>query len=127
MCRLGEANAAESKWESRADGNELMWKAGFIVMVVVVVGTESRSFTTTASNWSWSVPRDALVAIALVDRGDGFGLVRAKELHAEQDKRVVRKEVEQGTQFGRHIRDMPEGASWSDDSSGCRSRSCEAV
>lgn len=55
-------------------------KAGFIVMVVVVVETDSRSLATTASNRSRSVPRDALVAITLVDSGDGFGLVRAKEL-----------------------------------------------
>ena len=55
-------------------------KAGFIVMVVAVVETESRSLATTATNRSRSVPRDALVAVTLVDRGDGFGLVRAKEL-----------------------------------------------
>jgi len=49
-------------------------------MVVVVAEADSRSLATTASNRSRSVPRDALVAITLVDRGDGFGLVRAKEL-----------------------------------------------
>jgi len=35
--------------------------------------------------------------------------------------------AEQGTQFGKRIRDMSGGASWNDDSSGCHNRSCEAV
>ena len=55
-------------------------KPGFIVMVVVVVGTESRSLATTASNGSRAVPGGTLVAVALVNGGDCFGLVRAKEL-----------------------------------------------
>lgn len=55
-------------------------KAGFIIMVVVVVGTGSRSLATTASNRSWTVPRDTLVAMTLVYSGDGFGFVGAEEL-----------------------------------------------
>ena len=54
--------------------------AGFIIMVVVVVGTESRSLATTAADRSWSVPRGTLVAETLIDRGDGLGLVRPEDL-----------------------------------------------
>lgn len=63
----------ESNAESRVGG-----KAGVIVIVVVVVvGTESRSLATAASNGTRAVPRGALVAVTLVNRGDRFGLVRA--------------------------------------------------
>jgi len=40
----------------------------------------SRSLATTASNRSRSVPRNTLVTIILIDRGDGLGFVGAEEL-----------------------------------------------
>ena len=49
-------------------------------MAVIIAGTEGGSLATAAANGSWSVPRDTLVAVTLVNGGDRFGLVRAQEL-----------------------------------------------
>lgn len=81
--------------------------------------------TTTANR---SVPWQALVTITLVYRGDGFGLVGTEELKHNIRRATLRKDaVGQDLQFGKSIRDTSVGASWSDGSSGCHSRSYEAA
>jgi hypothetical protein len=76
----GGADAGESKWESRTDGNGLEWESRVHRNGRGRRRDWGRSLATPATNRSRSVPRDTLVAKTLVDRGDGFGLVRAKEL-----------------------------------------------